>query len=282
MLAWLGDWAHGLWYWVAIVTFLGLACWETFRPARKPLGTIALRWLTHGGLYAADTFLLAIFVPAAIASWLAGRIGLTLGLFNHLGQWAGDWSVLIAGVLLLDLSGYVFHRIEHRVFVLWCVHAVHHSDIDMDASTTFRHHPIEGLISTAITGVVFAVLGVPEWIFPVYALVGVVFSLSQHVNAGVAGRLDHALQWVFVTPGMHQIHHSTAAEDYEANFGTVLSIWDRIFGTYRQEPAAGRDALTFGVRPFTTLEYARPSWTWMLPFAMRRPTEDALAGSQAD
>ncbi len=282
MLAWLGAWADSVWNWAVIVLFLVLACLETFRPARRTDSSASQRWLTNLSLFAVNTSLIDVLLPAAIATLLAAHFSLMPGLFGFLGKWAGDCWVLLAGMLLLDLYAYTIHRVQHRLFILWRFHVVHHAEMDMDASTTLRHHPIEVLISSMISAVVFVVLGLPEWVFPIYALVGIIISLIQHMNARTPQRLDHALQWVLVTPGMHQIHHSVEAEDYAANFGTVLSIWDRMFGTYRKEPVAGRDALSFGVPPFTTAEYARPRWAWMMPFALRRPAQHAASGSHAD
>jgi sterol desaturase/sphingolipid hydroxylase (fatty acid hydroxylase superfamily) len=262
MLEWLGTWADGLWNWVVIVTFLALAAWETVRPARAPEGGVASRWLVNIGLYATNAAVAAVFVPAAIADVLA---------IARLGDAAGDWGVLLVGVLLLDLYAYAIHRVQHRLFVLWRFHAVHHSDTDMDASTTLRHHPVEVLVSSIVGALVFALLGIPEWVFPIYALVGIVVSLTQHMNTHLPERLDHALRWVLVTPGLHRIHHSVAAADHGTNFSTVLSIWDRLFGTYRGEPQAGRGATVYGVPPFTAPEYAQPHWALLLPFALRRP-----------
>jgi sterol desaturase/sphingolipid hydroxylase (fatty acid hydroxylase superfamily) len=248
MLDWLGEWANTSWNWVAIVLFLGLAAWETARPARRPDRGAAARWSTHISLYAVNASLLAVLGPVAIVDGLIGSIGVPRGPFSLLE--GNDGLILLVGLALLDFYAYAIHRVQHRVFILWRFHVVHHADVDMDASTTFRHHPVEVLTIAVIGAFTFALLGVPEWIFPVYALVTIVVSLIQHVNAGKVGRLDHALQWVLVTPGMHRIHHSADTTDSGTNFGMVLSMWDRIFGTFRNAPEAGRAAMAYGVEPY--------------------------------
>ncbi len=265
MMQWLGDWAHGLWNWVVIVLFLLLAAWETFRPARKQSTTVAPRWFTNIGLYAVNASLAAVFVPAAIVSALTGRFGTPPQPFPWLEGAVGEWWVLAAGILMLDLYEYLLHRVEHRVFLLWRFHAVHHADIDMDASTTLRHHPVEYLASSVVGAITFGVLGIPLWVFPVYALIGIAVSLVQHANGRLPPRLDRALRTLIVTPGMHHIHHSVATVDFNSNFGTVLSLWDRLFRTYRAAPAG---ALAFGVAPFTGPEHARPRWALLLPFSL--------------
>jgi sterol desaturase/sphingolipid hydroxylase (fatty acid hydroxylase superfamily) len=277
MLDWLGVWADGSWNWVAIVLFLGLAAWETVKPARRLDRSAALRWFTHISFHAINTSIVAVLGPAALVEALIRNIGIPPGPFALLEK-ADDYWALIIGLLLLDLYAYAIHRVQHQVFVLWRFHAVHHADVDMDASTTFRHHPAEVLTIALIGAVAFSLLGVPEWIFPVYALVAIVVSLVQHVNAGEVGKLDHALQWILVTPGMHRIHHSADAADGGTNFGMVLSLWDWIFRTYRSEPEAGRAAMAYGVEPYTASEFARTRWAWLLPFAIRPASATTSVG----
>ena len=186
--------------------------------------------------------------------------------------------MLVLGVLVLDLYAFGMHWLQHQVFALWRLHSVHHADVEMDVSTTLRHHPLEVLLSSAGGAIVFALLGIPPWVFPVYALAGITGALIQHANVGKAGRLDRALRTVFVTPGMHQVHHSSEERDFNANFGNLFSFWDRLFGSYRAEPALGRAAMAFGVEPFTDPAFAHPRWALLLPMALRRDTPSVEPG----
>jgi len=281
MLGWLGAWADSSWNWVAIVLFLGLAALETARPARRLYRHgAAPRWFTHISFQAVNASVLAVLAPAAVMNGLIRTMGVPPGPFAIFDNADEIW-VLLAGLVLLDVYAYAIHRFQHRAFILWRFHAVHHADVDMDASTAFRHHPLEVLTIALISATAFSLLGVPEWIFPVYALLAMAAALIQHANAGNAGRLDHALQWILVTPGMHRIHHSADAADSGTNFGMVLSLWDRLLGTYRSEPEAGRATMAYGVEPYTAPEFARARWAWLLPFTIR-PARAVTAVDHAD
>ncbi|MBC7799793.1 MAG: sterol desaturase family protein [Gemmatimonadaceae bacterium] len=270
MFATWSAWADWAWYYVLIALFLGLSLWEAVRPAREPGLPVAGRWATNLGLHAASAIVLTVVLPSALADALVRAAGLDWHPLKHVAEALGDWPALLGGILLFDLYAYGMHRIQHTVFPLWRLHAVHHADTEMDASTTLRHHPLEVLVSSGIGVVLFALIGLPEWIAPIYALIGITVSMVQHVNAGRPGRVDQALQAVLVTPGMHQVHHSADARDHDSNYGTVFSIWDRMFGTYRATPARGRAAMTYGIEGFTDPSWAAPRWGLLLPLRIRR------------
>jgi sterol desaturase/sphingolipid hydroxylase (fatty acid hydroxylase superfamily) len=279
VLDWVGEWAEAHHSWLLVLVFLALAGWESLRPARQHHGSHAAHWFTNFSLYGVGVALLITLSPAVLADAIVSELDLFPRPFALLGQAAGDWAVLAAGVLILDLYAYAIHRVEHQVFAIWRFHSVHHSDTEMDASTTVRHHPIEVLFSTCVGAPIFSCLSVPSWVFPIYAFFALTVSLVQHANAGRVGRLDRACRWLLVTPGLHQIHHSVDPRDHNANYGTVLSLWDRMFGTYRGEPEAGCESLAFGVTPFTSAEYSGARWAWLLPFRMERETRRLAGGS---
>ncbi|MBV9811668.1 MAG: sterol desaturase family protein [Acetobacteraceae bacterium] len=283
MLESLSGWADYAWAWTVVVLFLALGAWETLRPARRPSLGMAERWFTNLGLYAVNAAIIGLLAPEAFAVLVVGDTGHAWrpgSLIMHAG---GPWAVLVAGFLFLDLYAYWMHWLEHRIFLLWRFHSVHHSDTEMDASTTLRHHPLEYITSTCIGAGVFAVMGIPEWVFPLYAIVSITISLIQHGNIRLPERVERVVGAVLITPGLHQIHHSVLAADFDSNYGTVLTIWDRLFGTYRREPARTREGLMFGVQPFTGKRYARLHWAWLLPFAIRSERPVRLAQtSEAD
>lgn len=270
MLEWIGPIADRLWYWVLVGTLVALGLVEALWPARPAGAAMGVRWFTNLGLQAANIVLLTVLAPAVLAATVMHAANLDWQPMTRFAALAGDWPALLIGILVLDCYAYTMHRLQHAIFPLWRFHSVHHADIEMDVSTTLRHHPIEVLISTTIGGLLFAMIGIPEWIFPIYALLGITSSLIQHVNIGRPGRLDQALQAMLVTPGMHQVHHSSDQRDFNTNYGTIFSLWDRVFQTYRPSPARGRDAMNFGVDPFTDPSYSKPHWGLLLPFAIRR------------
>jgi sterol desaturase/sphingolipid hydroxylase (fatty acid hydroxylase superfamily) len=121
----------------------------------------------------------------------------------------------------------------------------------------------------------------PAWVLAIYALLAIVAALFQHVNARAPDALDHLLRCALVTPALHRIHHSVNTEEYNANFGTVFSIWDRLFGSYRHLPT-GHDVSAFGVEPFTAARYAQPYWALWLPFMLSRSKAPEIADDHAD
>lgn len=268
MLASLGDWTDHASWWIVIGLFLLIAVIETFWPERRLRNPVATRWAGHFALYAACWMLLVLAAPGKLAAGLAGGDHGRF-LFIAVG-WAGELYLLVGGILLSDLLLYVLHRTQHRVFLLWRFHSVHHADTDVDVTTALRHHPGEFLPNSFVVTFVPVALGAPVWLFPVYGLVSFSASLFQHMNVAMPPWLDGLLGVVLVMPGMHRVHHSVLPEHYNANFGTVFSFWDRLFGTYRRLDRKQCEVITFGIPEFTASRYARVYWAWILPFVLSR------------
>ncbi len=273
MLADVGAWIGSISGTLLIGSFLALSAAEALRPKRTQRLSLGLRWTTNLGVQAVNFLLLSFIAPAAVASIVAGPLHWQPAADAV--PFVGGITILVFGMLALDLFSYASHRLSHAVFPLWRLHAVHHSDIELDASTGVRHHPLEALFVAGLNAAVFAIVGLPVWVYPIYGALAVVAALLQHADVALPPRLDALLRTVIVTPAMHEVHHSTDARDYDTNFGTVFTFWDRLFGTYREAPALGTDAVAFGVDPFTAPAYAAPHWGLLLPFMIRRPARDA-------
>ncbi|MEM9401302.1 MAG: sterol desaturase family protein [Pseudomonadota bacterium] len=157
---------------------------------------------------------------------------------------------VIAGVLLLDVAIYWQHRILHTVPVLWRLHRVHHADTGFDVTTGLRFHPLEIVLSMGIKLALIAALGAPALAVLIFEVALSAGSLFTHANLRLPPRFEHALRWVFVTPDMHRIHHSVHREETDSNFGFHLSLWDRIFRSYRDQPRDGQAAMSIGLREF--------------------------------
>ena len=271
MLAWLGDGASDHFWWIAVVAFLaGIGC-ETLFPDRDTAFP-ALRWASNFLLYAACIAFAAV-ITAAQPLGAVMHLGLPRP-FDVIDAICGDAALLIAGILSLDLFVYWLHRLEHSVFLLWRFHSVHHSDTELDASTAIRHHPLEYAVTTVLVGLVFGVLGLPVWVLAVYGVVFFISALFQHLNLRLPAGLERALQRVLVGPAMHRMHHSIDARYFNSNFGSVFSIWDRMFGTYQGLSGAERDFIAFGVA--VPMEMVTRLWSpWILPFILPRETGTA-------
>ncbi len=244
MVSWLGDVA-AVWFWpVAIAALVASLAVESAVPARAA-GFPAARWLDHLGLYAGCLALAALLDPRnAVIALLHAPDGTVFARLDRLG---GEPAVLIVGLLALDLFVYAMHWLQHAWFPLWRLHAVHHADIEMDATTALRHHPLAYLQIAVCVAIVFALLGLPAWVFPIYGVILFIAALFQHINLAIPPALDRALGWILTTPGMHRVHHSTRESHYNRNFGNVLSIWDRMFGTLIVPDAAEQERITYGL-----------------------------------
>lgn len=253
--AWLGERAASGWYWMSILAFIGFAALESRWPDRRSRAAPLPRWLAYMGIYAADLALCSVALPGLVFALVADRLHPDgQGLYTPLQHWGGGLAVLAAGLLSIDFLIYWLHRLQHRAGPLWRFHAVHHADQDMDVGTALLHHPVAYLLVAGVVGITLLSLGLPAWVFPVYGLFEVAGGAFQHVATPIPDRFERALRWVIVTPGLHQAHHSDDPRHHDTNYANVLSVWDRLFGTYLALDATERDAIRFGVRPGPALE----------------------------
>jgi sterol desaturase/sphingolipid hydroxylase (fatty acid hydroxylase superfamily) len=170
------------------------------------------------------------------------------GLMNAVA--APAWIAVPVSVLLLDLAIYLQHVAFHAVPALWRLHRMHHADLDIDVTTGLRFHPIEIVLSMGIKLAVVTALGAPAVAVLVFEVLLNATSMFNHANLRLPQPIDRALRWLVVTPDMHRVHHSVAVAETNSNYGFNLPWWDRLFGTYRDQPAAGHDGMTIGVERF--------------------------------
>ena len=160
------------------------------------------------------------------------------------------WAALAAGIVLLDLAIYLQHVMFHAVPALWRLHRMHHADLDIDLTTGARFHPIEIALSMLIKFAAIAALGVAPAAVLLFEVLLNATSIFNHANVRIAPALEPTLRWLVVTPDMHRVHHSVERDETNSNFGFNLSLWDRLFGTYRAQPRAGHEAMTIGIPDF--------------------------------
>lgn len=139
---------------------------------------------------------------------------------------------VVVAFVLMDLSTYAIHRLFHAQRWLWLMHSVHHSDAEVDVSTSIRHHPVEVAIDVAVKLGLYLLLGLPVWIEAARTLLINPLSMAQHANIAYPSWVER-LRWLLVTPAMHRVHHRPDAPATNANYSQCFSFWDRIFGTYR-------------------------------------------------
>jgi sterol desaturase/sphingolipid hydroxylase (fatty acid hydroxylase superfamily) len=228
--------------------FMVMALWELVAPRRKQAIGRGCRWPNNLGVVAMNTLLVRILFPTtAVGLALLAQSG-GFGLFNMIA--APAWAAVVASVVILDLAIYLQHVLFHAVPALWRLHRMHHADLEFDVSTGLRFHPIEILLSMLIKFAVVAALGAPPLSVLIFELLLSSTSMFNHGNVRIPSGIDRVLRWLVVTPDMHRVHHSIRSPETNSNFGFNLPWWDRLFGTYRPQPAAGHEAMTIGIEQF--------------------------------
>lgn len=255
-------------------TFVVMAAWEAAAPRRRLRLPRALRWTNNLALVALNTVLLRALFPAAAVGVAAFAGAQGWGLLNH---YAVPHAVaVLVSVIALDLIIYLQHVLFHAVPALWRLHRVHHADLDYDVTTGARFHPIEIVLSMLIKFGAIVALGVPVLAVVIFEVILNAMAMFNHANVRIPAALDRVLRWFVVTPDMHRVHHSVEDDEANSNFGFNLSWWDRLFGTYRDQPRAGHEGMTIGIHRYRDPRQV----TWLsgilvLPF-VGRVTEYAI------
>jgi sterol desaturase/sphingolipid hydroxylase (fatty acid hydroxylase superfamily) len=228
--------------------FTLMAAWELLAPRRHLEYGRGLRWPNNLGVVVVDTLALRLVFPITAVGLALFAQATGWGLFNALA--VSGWLAVISSVILLDLAIYLQHVLFHAVPALWRLHRMHHADLAFDVSTGVRFHPIEILLSMVIKLTMVAALGAPALGVLLFEVLLNATSMFNHGNVRMPERLDRVLRWIVVTPDMHRVHHSATPRETNSNFGFNLPWWDRLFGTYRAQPAAGHDAMIIGIEQF--------------------------------
>ena len=232
--------------------FLGvfaiMALWEWRAPRRTLTVSRALRWAHNLGLVFFNSFILRLLFPAAAVGMAAFAREQGWGLLNYYD--VPPVVAIVAAVIAMDFVIYLQHVMVHAVPVLWRLHRVHHADPDYDVTTGARFHPIEIILSMLIKFATILLLGPPVVAVIIFEVLLNAMAMFNHGNVGLPAGLDRLLRLFVVTPDMHRVHHSIEDDEANSNFGFNLSWWDRLFGTYREQPRAGQQGMTIGIRKY--------------------------------
>lgn len=208
----------------------------------------------------------AITVRPAVETLLAQAPNYELGVLSALDL----PTVVELGIafLLFDWSFYWWHRANHRVPLLWRFHNVHHTDPDLDVTTAFRFHAVEIAYSAAFRVMQVLLIGPAAWMYFVYELVFQVNTLFHHSNVKLPLQVERIVNWVFVTPRMHGVHHSNFHNETDSNYGTVFSWWDRLHRSLRLNVQQRK--IQIGVPGYSLPEDNRPIRLLRMPFHQQR------------
>jgi sterol desaturase/sphingolipid hydroxylase (fatty acid hydroxylase superfamily) len=249
---------------ILIGSLLIVALAEFCRPRRRREFPALRRRLGNIGIWVLNIVLAAFTFspPDTFRPQLEAAFGVTLPSWPI----ANPWLSFVAAFLLLDLLQYAVHRCQHAVPFLWRFHAMHHSDPDVDVTTSVRHHPIEYLLATGVYWLMVLALDVPVAVVLIHGLAVFTAAAITHGNTRLPEWLERLLQPVIITLDLHLVHHSIAYDEANANFGAVLSVWDRLFGTYVRLPRAQQERIVFGVRELPRRECLKPSAMLLTPW----------------
>lgn len=228
--------------------FVAFALWESLRPRRARALSRWVRWVSNLGLVAINTALLPLVAPVMAVGMAAIARDHGFGAFNQIA--VPTWLAFGLTVVLLDLVVYLQHVLFHAVPVLWRLHRVHHSDVELDVSSGVRFHFLEILISLFIKLSAISLLGPPVAAVVVFEILLNGTAMFNHANIRLPAGADRVLRWFLVTPDMHRVHHSTDVRELNRNFGFNLPWWDFLCGTYTAQPAAGHEHMQIGVDRF--------------------------------
>lgn len=235
---------------VRLACFLGvfavMALWEMLASRRALSIDKRPRWTGNLGLALINGALPRLLLPASVMSAALLVDERRWGLFNILSLPVG--LEIILAVAALDLIIYWQHVLFHMFPALWRLHRVHHADLEFDVTTGVRFHPVEITLSMMIKFAAIAALGPAPIAVLIFEVLLNAAAMFNHSNARLPLGIDRALRWVLVTPDMHRVHHSIEEHETNSNFGFALPLWDRLFGTYKDQPDAGHEEMAIGLR----------------------------------
>ena len=186
--------------------------------------------------------ILSLLPAAAMVSWLHLIDEKKFGLLQ---QFSFSFPVhLLLAIFILDAWMYAWHRLNHTLPFLWRFHAFHHRDKKMNSTTALRFHFVELLFSYPGKALVCFIAGISYPALLVYELLFFTSVVIHHSNIYTGKKFDNVYKKVFVSPHMHRIHHSTRKEETHSNFSSLFSFWDRLFGSWTEQP---KGPIVFGV-----------------------------------
>ena len=222
---------------------VGFFLLERWRPElRQRISKVNLRrWGRNYGLLLINSLLAATIV-----------IPLTLFAADLLPNWRSNWRMalaleLVVDIVVLDLFMYCWHRINHEIPLLWRFHKVHHLDATLDSSSAVRFHFVEVLLSALLRAALMVALDINFLSIVVFELIFAISVIYQHSNTEFSNRAEKLLALVIITPKLHWTHHHQSLPYTNSNYGSVLSIWDRLFRSRYAMPTDSRQQLPIGL-----------------------------------
>jgi sterol desaturase/sphingolipid hydroxylase (fatty acid hydroxylase superfamily) len=249
---------------IFITVLLSMLLLEIAIPRRTPNFSKPVRWSTNLLMIVIDTIVVRLLLPITSLGVALYATTNEWGLL-HLFSLPVFVEALIA-ILLLDLGIYAQHVASHKIPLLWRVHRVHHTDPDIDTTTGIRFHPVEIILSMLYKFVLILLVGPTVMAVLIFEIVLNSTALFNHANIRLPARLDKILRLILVTPDVHRVHHSVITGETDSNYGFNLTIWDRLFGTWIEQPEKGHIDMEIGLLDYRHKKPTELPWCLMLPF----------------
>jgi len=248
-----------------------MSIWEMLAPRRALSLSKTYRWVNNWGIVMLNTAIARVLFPAGLIglAFLVESEGWGLLQLLDLPFWVG----VVIALVILDFTIWAQHVFFHAVPVFWRLHRMHHADLDFDVTTGLRFHPIEILLSFGIKAGAIVLIGAPAIAVLTFEIILSSLALFNHSNARLPSGIDRVLRWFIVTPDYHRVHHSWYPDETNSNYGFNLSLWDRLFRTYRPQPRDGHEQMTIGLNLFREPDWERLDRMLIQPFV--GPTHSA-------
>lgn len=219
---------------------------EYLLPRRAPQAPRPARWLANFGLMFLGSLAVRFFLPMAAGEFSVWAEERRLGLLHQV-SWAFPVKLAL-GFLWLDFVIYWQHRFFHEVPAFWRLHKVHHLDLDLDASSGVRFHPLEYLVSMLIKMAAVGLFGVHFLAVLVFEIVLNAVSTFHHAAIALPAPVDALARLFIVTPDYHRVHHSVEPDETNSNYSFNLTLWDKLFGSYVPQPRAPHATIALGLK----------------------------------
>jgi len=249
---------------VSLGVFLLMVGWEFFAPRRELSLSRKQRWPVNLGLAVFNMLIVRVTVGGIAYLSALDALNNHWGLLNMIAM--PQWLAIIITLLVLDAVIYFQHRIAHRWKLLWRLHQVHHTDLGLDVSTAVRFHPLEIIISLVIKVAFVYALGANPLAVIAFEILLNGSATFNHSNIYLPLKLDKVLRWFIVTPDMHRIHHSCVLKERDSNYGFSISLWDRLFKTYTENPQQAQEEFPLGLDTYREAEQVGFLKSLLLPF----------------
>ena len=251
-------------FFLSILIILIMA--EILLPKKKRIHNRKDRWITNGFITLINTASVNIIHIAIPLIAIVAAVDVSngkMGLFNIINF--PIWIEIILTVIILDFIIWGQHLLSHKIPFVWRFHRMHHTDRDLDVTTAVRFHPFEIIFSMFIKITSIYILGASAIAVIIFEIMLNGMAMFNHANLRIPFRIENILRKFIVTPDLHRIHHSIYIDEHNKNFGFSLSIWDKIFKCYLDQPRDGHKDMKLGLK-WQNDKPTKLGWSLWIPF----------------